>query len=98
MTENPPAAALRRSIRHLEGARSRRVSPAQADVELDSMKLETPWDDDEDEDLPQRREEDDGSEPDEHDPGEDDDEDDEEPLRVKKRAAKGGSFCAAEPR
>ena len=32
-TENLLADALRRSIRYLEGARTRRVSPAQADVE-----------------------------------------------------------------
>jgi hypothetical protein len=93
MTENLLAAALRRSIRHLEGARSRRVSPAQAaDVELDSMKLETPWDDDEDEDLPHRREEEDDREPDEDDPGVDDDEDDEEPLRVKEKSREGRLF------
>ena len=89
MTENCLAAAARRSIRHLEGARSRRVSPVQADVELGSMKLETSWDDDEeDDDLPHRREEEDDSEPDEDDPGVDD----EEPLRVKKKSREGRLF------
>jgi hypothetical protein len=33
MTEKLLAETLRRSIRYLEAARSRRVSPAQADVE-----------------------------------------------------------------
>jgi hypothetical protein len=90
MTEKLLAETLRRSIRYLEAARSRRVGPAQADVErlaelggCEMLKLETPWDDDEDEDVPHRREEDDDTVPDEDDPSEDDDEDDEEPLRTR---------------